>query len=201
MPKICPQSLIYWKIKTGRVRVNNASPMNYRFWNKVNKEGQIHFILRTKCWIWTAHKYPKGYGQFGFNGKVTAAHRVSWILHYGPIPEGLLVCHRCDNPSCVNPEHLFLGTAKDNAEDMGRKGRQVKKIHRRRTTNRRSLNPVRRIKGIMHHSVKLTAGMVLRARKLSTEGYSNSEIHKLLNCSCTLTALRSAINKTNWRHI
>jgi hypothetical protein len=77
------------------------------------------------CWIWIAAGY-KGkfnYGQVQFNGKVIVAHRASWILYNGEIAPGLFVLHKCDNPSCVNPSHLFLGTKKDNHLDMMSKGR------------------------------------------------------------------------------
>jgi len=81
-------------------------------------------INKDGCWIWQAFKEPKfGYGRFKLNGKNEAAHRASWVIHNGPIPSGLLVCHKCDIPSCVNPDHLFLGTHKDNSRDRDIKGR------------------------------------------------------------------------------
>jgi hypothetical protein len=93
-----------------------------RFWNKVDKT--------SGCWIWTGAKSKKGYGRFKFRGKLVSPHRFSWELRNGPIPKGegfhgTCVCHKCDNPRCVNPDHLFLGTHKDNMRDAIAKGRIV----------------------------------------------------------------------------
>ncbi len=86
-----------------------------RFWKKVDKT--------ANCWLWTASLASKGYGAFGMNGRWVFAHRYSWVLKNGAIPEGLLVLHSCDTPACVNPDHLFLGTGSDNMKDMARKAR------------------------------------------------------------------------------
>lgn len=75
------------------------------------------------CWQWTGRIRDGGYGRMKLNGKETRAHRVSWLIHKGDIPNGLCVLHRCDNRLCVNPKHLFLGTRRDNYEDMKKKGR------------------------------------------------------------------------------
>ncbi len=93
-------------------------PLETRFWNAVDKSGE--------CWLWIANKDKNGYGKIYANRKHARAHRVSWELHYGPIPKGLQVLHNCpsgDNPSCVNPAHLFLGTNSDNMQDKVAKGR------------------------------------------------------------------------------
>lgn len=82
-----------------------------------------HIQFTETCWIWDTQQ-KHGYGQLRAFGKLYRAHRFSYELHFGPIPEGLFVCHKCDNPPCVNPDHLFLGTAKDNIQDMIAKGRR-----------------------------------------------------------------------------
>lgn len=87
-----------------------------RLWSKVERG--------PACWVWQAHRNRAGYGQFWFEGRSQKAHRIVWIITYGEIPDGLCVLHRCDNPPCCNPEHLFLGTKADNTADMDAKGRR-----------------------------------------------------------------------------
>ena len=87
-----------------------------RFFSKIEKT--------NSCWNWSAQIYPSGYGAFYMNSKNTLSHRASWVIHFGEIPKGMLVCHACDNPKCVNPDHLWLGTHKENTNDMIVKGRK-----------------------------------------------------------------------------
>lgn len=75
------------------------------------------------CWLWIGSVSDRGYGKIYANGKHLSAHRFSWMLHFNEDPHELLVCHKCDNPQCVNPDHLFLGTVQDNAWDKMQKGR------------------------------------------------------------------------------
>ena len=86
-----------------------------RFWGKVH--------ITNGCWEWAKARDHGGYGRF-YTGTVNVgAHRMAWVLAVGPIPNGLCVLHRCDNPPCVNPDHLFLGTIRDNVHDAMKKGR------------------------------------------------------------------------------
>lgn len=88
----------------------------------------VHFIPRRpeECWEWQGMRTATGYGivaRPGKHGRTITAHRYSYELHIGPIPEGMLVCHKCDNPPCCNPNHLFIGTIAENQQDMAEKGR------------------------------------------------------------------------------
>jgi hypothetical protein len=91
--------------------------LNNRFWDKVDKD-----ISPIGCWIWTDSK-SQGYGRFNLNGRHWRVHRLSYTVHKGSIPDGLFVCHSCDIPACLNPDHLWLGTNQQNMDDMRQKGR------------------------------------------------------------------------------
>lgn len=102
-----------------RARQNKNRPLEERFWAKVDKKGE------DECWEWKAGKYKFGYGEFSYNGKPESSHRISYILTHGSIPEGLFVLHRCNNPLCVNPRHLYIGTQFDNMKQKVNDGRCV----------------------------------------------------------------------------
>lgn len=130
------------------------------------------------CWLWTGALNTQGYGMIGVGKKQPLAHRVSWQLFKGQIPDRLCVLHRCDNPVCVNPEHLFLGTKKDNAVDMFVKGRA----------------PDRR--GSKHHNSKLTDADIVRIR---TSKLSGAEMARELGVrSATVSGIRLG---KSWKHV
>lgn len=134
-----------------------------RFWSKVN--------ITDSCWLWTASVNGKGYGQMsvgGRRGRPHLAHRLSWQMHRGPIPEGMSVLHRCDNPPCVNPEHLFLGTRADNNNDMRAKGRAA---------------PMPNVEGEKHPMAILTASDVEGVRRMLASGNSGRSIAALFGVS------------------
>ena len=98
----------------GKSKSGRADTRGCRFWRKVSRG--------DGCWLWTGSTLPAGYGQIDQRG----AHRVSYEIHFGPIPDGMHVCHKCDVPACVRPDHLFLGTPLDNMRDKIAKGRDTR---------------------------------------------------------------------------
>lgn len=151
------------------------------FWKRIKKG--------PGCWVW--HKHDR-YGLFYMGGTQYSAHRLAWILTFGQIPTGLVVCHRCDNPPCVNPAHLFLGTAKENSEDMVRKGRSL----------RGSKNPShgRGMLGAKNPAAKLSDEAVLEIRRIYSAGrHTQKQIAAMFGITQGVSS--HVITGRNWPHL
>lgn len=144
------------------------------------------------CWEWQAGKFNNGYGQFWLDGISVGAHRVAYELYIGPIDDGLLVCHRCDNKACVNPAHLFQGTSADNVHDMEQKGRQG----RRGWTFKLSGHS----QGSKNPASKLTEAQITDIRELiATDRWTQSELGQLFGVT-QATISKIKLGK-KWSHV
>lgn len=159
------------------------------FWSHVDKNGPVpaHVPELGKCWGWTAHLAPNGYGNFGGKtippGARRYAHRASYYFHTGVVPGQLNVLHKCDNRRCVRPDHLFLGTQLDNVRDMAQKGRRVSNVP----------------KGPDHHFAKFTAEKVRELRSLYASGVGPTELGRRYGVTAQ-SAWSVAVRKT-WKHV
>jgi hypothetical protein len=136
-------------------------------------------IMTEDCWLWSGAKDGGGYGMISIGGRMFKTHRLVWEIANGTIPKGLQVCHSCDNPSCCNPDHLFLGTHRDNMQDKVRKGRP------------NGGGGWEKIRGEGNGSAKLTQSQIdemrilhsqgISERKLATKfGISKSQAHRII---------------------
>lgn len=158
-----------------------------RFWSHVNKNGPLHPKLGTRCWLWTSKLNRFGYAPFHLTPKNTTAHRFSYILAHGEIPEGegyhgTCVLHQCDVRHCVNPEHLFLGTNQDNVDDKVAKGRGCS------------------LPGELHPMAKLKKTEVLEIRRLYAAGsFTRRELEEMYGLA--RGSAKAIIARRTWRHI
>lgn len=157
----------------------------HRFWSQVDKSGGPN-----ACWEWTG-SLRNGYGQMSYldGGKTRneGTHRVAWRLTNGPIPDGMFVCHACDNPPCCNPSHLFLGTALDNNRDANRKGRHPHDA---------AWNPA----GEVNPKAKMTDAQVIEARRRwAAGGVSKSQLAREYGVSSTMMSW--IILHRHWTHL
>ncbi len=175
--------------------LNKTAPR--RFWAKVDKTGE--------CWLWTGRRDKDGYGRFRPNGKSCdrGAHRVSFVLHGGTIPDGAFVCHSCDNPPCVNPAHLWLGTAQDNSDDMVSKGRQgvgnTALTAARGDRNGARTKPESRARGERNGSAVLTEEHVRLIRAAYAGGESQGSIGRRMDIP--QAHISRIVRRTLWAHV
>lgn len=165
----------------------------------------------TGCWLWCGTVNSDGYGQLRMAGRTTGAHRLSYEAFVGPVGPGLCVCHKCDVPCCANPDHLFLGTHADNAQDRSRKGRTARMTAEnhwslkypfsvaRGDRNGSRTRPERRPRGDRHGLAKLTADSVAAIRTRVAAGESYRSLAKVYGVSHAV--LRQAALGITWSHI
>lgn len=152
-----------------------------RFWSRIHKS--------DGCWEWIGGRDRRGYGYIGLDAsfgksRTIKTHRAAWTIHYGLIPEGLCVLHHCDNPPCVRPDHLFVGTNLDNIINKMEKGRAALPMNR----------------GEGHGLAKLNAEQVLQIRELYATGkFSYREVGERFGVF--LTNIRSIVKRDSWKHI
>lgn len=160
-------------------KLREPRPIAERFWEKVDVRGP------NDCWEWKAAKGPSGHGQFRIGSKRDGtqrsipAARVAYELTYGPMKEGLEACHKCDNPPCCNPAHIFAGTHQDNMDDMVAKGRNAK--------------------GEKYPQTKLKADDVRQIRQLCADGMSQESVGKQFGIS--QASVWFIVTRKRWKHI
>lgn len=150
------------------------------FWSKVN------ITAPHSCWEWMGAKTTKGYGNVRVDGKYMKAHRLAWELACFKIPDGYVICHACDNPSCCNPKHLMLGTIAANTLDMITKGREG--FHKNRATGERNCN------------AKLTAADVIEIRRLASTGEVTGRA-LAAQFGVSPAAVSSILKNQTWSHV
>lgn len=157
-------------------------PVVERFWEKVDRNGPVprHRPTLGPCWIWIAST-SNGYGHIRNGDRGQLAHRLSWELNIGDIPKGLWVLHACDNPGCVNPNHLFLGTMQDNTADMVAKGRHRVGV------------------GEQARSAKLSPANVLAIRAADAAGQGQASIAR--SYGVTRASVHAIVHRRTWKHI
>jgi hypothetical protein len=159
-------------------------PATDRFWALVDRGGPIHPLLGTRCWLWTGFIAPSGYGHFRLRGRARMTNRAVYELATGhPPPPGFDVCHRCDVRHCVRwPDHLFLGTRRENVHDMIKKGRD------------------RKARGEQVYTAKLTANDVRLIRADYAAGlHTTTELGR--HFSVSQNSICSAIKRRTWKHV
>lgn len=154
--------------KSGPKRI----PVRKRFMQNVVK-------LKSGCWAWTGNRSTAGYGLVGIRDRLIGAHRVAWALFRGAIPKGLYVCHKCDNPSCVNPAHLFPGTARQNTAD--------------------AINKNRMLRGEKNGQHKLKTNQVIDIRKRHAIGERVKELAE--EFGVWPAAISRIVKRTRWAHV
>jgi hypothetical protein len=182
-----------------------------RFFVKTKLASQPRAGMETPCLEWTAVRHEHGYGQFSLGDKMEKAHRVAWKIAHGPIPRGMCVLHRCDNPPCVAEEHLFLGTQADNVADRDAKGRQVStrgdahwsRLHPERRprgdTSGPRMHPECMARGEKHVRAKLTENNVRFIFQLRSQGWTQRRLASEFGVSQAV--IWNILARKIWAHV
>ena len=162
----------------------------------VGEDPAVRFASKVRpgpgCWEWQAGKSVDGYGGFHIGDEHIPAHRYAWQLEYGEIPAGMCVLHHCDNPGCVRPSHLFLGTRADNIADMVAKGRQRSGAH--------LIPNSAKVRGEAHHQAKLKDDDVLAIRRLyAAGGVSQAALGGQFGVSQEI--ISGIVRRVGWAHV
>jgi len=173
-------------------------PLDTRFWRSIDKNGPPSYD-GSRCWVWTGSVNASGYGRIGFNdgeaNRRELAHRVSYAMHHGAIPDGLSVLHACDNSRCVNPAHLRTGTQSENIAEARERGRMA-------SGNDHGLrkHPERSAKGSDHGRSKLTEDQVLEIRRIGSDvSVRVADIASQFHISTT--TVYQILLRRKWKHI
>ena len=169
--------------------------------SEINQKDIERFITKIPvtdndsiCWEWSINPNTKkarkhaDYGVFTLKQNNIVPSRMMWMLTYGEIPDGMLICHKCDNPPCINPFHLFIGSYADNTKDMVMKGRKSTIVY-----------PDRLPRGINHKNAKLNDVDILQIRTMSSKGVSYKDIKAQFNIG--KSNISSIINRKTWTHL
>jgi hypothetical protein len=179
----------FCSVKCIRYQGHKIDKTGTGFWSNATDEQKLEklksefnrLVIKSKgCWAWKNRLDKAGYGRLG-KGHKYLAHRISWIIHNGPIPEGLFICHHCDNPACTNPRHLFLGTPKDNSVDCSNKNRKHPSF------------------GVSHYNVKLNEHQVKEIIALIKSKISQRNI--ALQFGVSPSTIQNIADGKTWKHV
>lgn len=196
----CSRSVVAWGYCDTHYRQARSDPTWVRPTPLTDHQRfESHVRITPGCWFWTGQPQDNGYGRISIGSRGQAreilAHRFSYELHHGPIPDGMLVCHTCDTPLCVNPAHLFLGTHADNSDDKVRKGRQAQG-----QTHGSRLKPERMRRGPGVKQSKLNESLVREIRRrYAAEKVSFEALARQYGVSRPMIGY--IVNRTWWRHV
>lgn len=192
----CGTLILAWPSKLARgqskycsraCRFASYGTLEERFWSKVDTSGE--------CWTWLGSRNAGDYGWFEYQNRMHLAHRIAWMLTHGELP-GLFVCHTCDNPPCVRPDHLFLGDASANMSDMTRKGRHPYRTGDEHYTRQR---PEVLRRGEAHQNAIITDEIVRAIRLGHERGISQQSLAD--HFGIHQTTVSRIIRRTAWRHV